>query len=368
MSEIRLNQLTVQFPDGTVGLDGIDLQVRPEEFIALVGPSGSGKTTLLRTIAGFLAPSAGTVHIGGRDVSAVPPEQRQIGMVFQQHAVWPHMSVARNIAYPLVRAGVPRARRAAAVERVLELVGLAGMGARRPESLSGGQRQRVALARAVVAEPSVLLLDEALSALDEPLRDALRRELVSLTRREGLTAVHVTHDRAEAFAIADRIVVLDQGRILQVAAPEELLRAPASPTVASFMCDATVLPARRVGAEVVCDSLGARWPLAECRVVDSAASGAAGAGSGMGAGTDTGAGSGSGTGAETRIAILPQDVTCVAPGESDLGGTVTSVLFERTGFSVTVSAPGGTSFRATSATRPAEGEAIGLRIAAPLVY
>lgn len=350
MSEISLNQLDVRFADGTYGLEDINLHVHAEEFIALVGASGSGKTTLLRTIAGFLAPSRGTVHIGGREVTTVPPEKRHIGMVFQQHAVWPHMSVARNIAYPLVRAGMPRRQRTEAVERVLELVGLAGMGDRRPESLSGGQRQRVALARAVVAEPSVLLLDEALSALDEPLRDSLRRELVSLTRREGLTAVHVTHDRAEALAIADRIVVLDNGRILQIAEPAELLRAPATASVAAFMSDATVLEALVDVSSVVAVALGVRWAVDECQVVDADVAGTATA--------DTAA----------RLAVLPHHVACVPPGTGTVDGTVSSALFERTGYSVTVTTECNIRFRAFSTARPTIGEKVGLQITKPLLY
>ena len=171
MSAIVVSGLKVVFPDGTVGLQDINLTIPSGEFVALVGPSGSGKTTLLRTVAGFIEPAAGSIELGGRDVSNTPPERRHMGMVFQQHAVWPHMSVADNVAYPLRRAGVKRAEEKQRVEQTLTTVGLDGYGDRRPATLSGGQRQRVALARAIVAEPEVLLLDEALSALDEPLRD-----------------------------------------------------------------------------------------------------------------------------------------------------------------------------------------------------
>ena len=215
------------------------------EFVALVGPSGSGKTTLLRTLAGFLSPTEGRIRIGDETVAGpegvVPPERRGLGMVFQQHAVWPHWNVGRNVDYPLRRMRMPRAERRQRVEETLELVGLSGYASRDPATLSGGQRQRVALARALAGRPSVLLLDEALSALDEPLRDALRLELHSLTRDLGLTVIHVTHDRAEALALADRVVVLDRGRIQQVGTPDELVHDPASAFIARFLSDATLV-------------------------------------------------------------------------------------------------------------------------------
>lgn len=245
MASVTLESTSVQFRGGAYGLRDVDLHVEDGEFLALVGPSGSGKTTLLRSIAGFLAPTSGRVLIGDRVVAEgrriLPPEQRELGMVFQQHAVWPHWNVGRNVEYPLRRARVERAERKRRVTEALELVGLDGYARRDPATLSGGQRQRVALARALVARPRVLLLDEALSALDEPLRDRLRLELHALTRELGLTVIHVTHDRAEALALADRVAVLDAGRIQQVAAPEELLTRPRTPFVARFLSDAAIV-------------------------------------------------------------------------------------------------------------------------------
>ncbi len=246
MSSVSLTSVSLAYPGGHLGLADVDLDIGDGEFVALVGPSGSGKTTLLRTVAGFISPTAGSVRIGETEVAGagrdVEPERRGLGMVFQQHAVWPHWNVGRNIEYPLRRAGVGRAERARRVAEALELVGLGGAERRDPATLSGGQRQRVAIARAIVGRPRVLLLDEALSALDEPLRDRLRLELRALTRSLGLTVIHVTHDRSEALALADRVVVLDAGRVQQIGTPSELVDRPASPFVARFISDAAVLP------------------------------------------------------------------------------------------------------------------------------
>jgi iron(III) transport system ATP-binding protein len=245
VASVTLDAVSLRYRSGTTGLADVDLTISDGEFLALVGPSGSGKTTLLRSVAGFLAPTAGRVLIGDRVVAGsgvfVPPEHRALGMVFQQHAVWPHWSVGRNVEYPLRRARVPRAERRRRVVEALDLVGLRDHDHRDPATLSGGQRQRVALARALVARPRVLLLDEALSALDEPLRDRLRLELHTLTRDLGLTVIHVTHDRSEALALADRVAVLDAGRILQVDTPAALLERPCSPFVARFLSDATLV-------------------------------------------------------------------------------------------------------------------------------
>jgi iron(III) transport system ATP-binding protein len=265
VATIEMTGLGHAYPNGHVGLAGIELDVRDGEFLALLGPSGSGKTTLLRTIAGFLRPSAGNLAIGGRAVAGdgvwVPPEKRGLGMVFQEHAIWPHLSVAGNVAYPLKLEGVPRPQIAKRVAAVLEQVGLAEYTNRKPAALSGGQRQRVALARAIVAKPQALLLDEALSALDEPLRARLRLELRALTREEGLTAVHVTHDRAEALGLADRVAVLNHGKIQQIGTPKELLENPVNSFVASFVSDATLFPGTLVDGHFHADHPGLRIPV-----------------------------------------------------------------------------------------------------------
>lgn len=261
VNALDVNEVTVRYSNGNLGLDNVSLTVRPGEFMALIGPSGSGKTTLLRTVAGFLRPTSGTVRMSGDIVSAasprvdVPPERRHLGMVFQQHAIWPHMNVGQNVAYPLVQARVPRAERTERVKRALAMVGLAGFADRDPSELSGGQRQRVAIARAVVARPRMLLLDEALSALDEPLRETLRIELKHMTSQLHLTAVHVTHDRGEALAMADRIAVLDHGRVQQIGTPTELLERPSCAMVAAFLGDATLVPGVFDGREFRADAL-----------------------------------------------------------------------------------------------------------------
>lgn len=248
MSTVSIEGISVSYGGATV-LDDVTLEVPDGSVLTLVGASGSGKTTLLRTVAGFVEPATGRIRVGERELvstnnsrrTSVPPEKRNLAMVFQHHAVWPHMTAAGNVAYPLRRRGIPGGERRARVRAALAAVDLAELAERRPDTLSGGQRQRVALARAIVAQPDALLLDEALSALDEPLRAALRLNLRQLVDAEGLTVVQVTHDREKALALADRIAVLDRGRVAQVGSPAELLERPGTPEVAQFLQDATVL-------------------------------------------------------------------------------------------------------------------------------
>ncbi len=221
-------------------LDGVDMSFMDGRFTSLLGPSGSGKTTLLRIIGGFEAPDVGTVTIGGADVTRTPLWKRRIGMVFQSYALFPHMSVAENVAYGLNRRGVRGAAAKAEVARVLELVELQGFDARRPKQLSGGQQQRVALARAIVTKPRVLLLDEPLSALDRRLRQAMQVELRRIQRDSGLTTIFVTHDQEEALTLSDRVAILDKGRIVQQGAPAEVYEQPATLFATTFLGDANV--------------------------------------------------------------------------------------------------------------------------------
>ena len=216
-------------------LKDISLAIAPGEFFALLGPSGSGKSTLLRLIAGFNVHQRGEVLIGGRDITGVPPWKRDVGMVFQNYALWPHMTVAGNVAFGLEEKRLPRAEVRRRVAEALELVGLTGFETRRPGQLSGGQQQRVAIARTLAIEPQVLLLDEPLSNLDARLREQTRQELVKLQRRLGITTIFVTHDQEEALTTCDRIAVLDQGVIQQVGTPIELFDDPANRFVAQFV-------------------------------------------------------------------------------------------------------------------------------------
>ncbi len=240
---ILIENLHLSFGDTHV-LKGIDLEIRPGEFFAFLGPSGSGKSTLLRAIAGFGPLPEGRILIGEEDVTRQPPWSRNVGMVFQSYALWPHMTVWKNVAFGLEERRVPKAEIAPRVERALDMVGLLELADRRPSQLSGGQQQRVALARTIVVEPRVLLLDEPLSNLDANLRIQMRRELRNLQRKLGITTIFVTHDQEEANTTSDRMAVLDQGVIQQVGTPMELYDNPANLFVAGFLGSANRLPGR----------------------------------------------------------------------------------------------------------------------------
>ena len=222
-------------------LKNVELTIHPGEFFAFLGPSGCGKTTLLRLIAGFAQAQTGQVLLDGQDVAPLPPWKRDVGMVFQSYALWPHMTVARNVAFGLEERRLPRADIDRRVAEALDLVGLTAFASRRPAQLSGGQQQRVAVARTIAIEPKVLLLDEPLSNLDAKMRVSVRRELRALQQRLGLTTIFVTHDQEEANTICDRIAVMDAGTVRQVGTPMELYENPANLFVASFLGSANIL-------------------------------------------------------------------------------------------------------------------------------
>ncbi|XAH22548.1 ABC transporter ATP-binding protein [Xylophilus sp. GW821-FHT01B05] len=242
------SQITVQGVSRRFGrhiaIDGIDLTIEPGEFLTLLGPSGSGKTTLLGAIAGFAPIDAGDVLVDGKSVRDLPAHQRGFGMVFQHYALFPHMTVAQNVAFPLRMAGLGRAESAQRVNETLELLHMGTYAARKPAELSGGQQQRVAIARAIVRRPRVVLMDEPLSALDRRLRETIQLEIRALHRTLGTTIVFVTHDQGEALALSDRIAVLDQGRIVQLDTAAKLYREPDSAFVARFVGESNLIDAR----------------------------------------------------------------------------------------------------------------------------
>ncbi len=232
-------------------LDNVALDIRSGEFLTLLGPSGSGKTTLLMVLAGFTRPDQGSLKFGDDEVTRKPPHLRNVGMVFQNYALFPHMTVAGNVSYPLRLRGVPKSEIAERSELALETVQLGGYGTRRIDQLSGGQKQRVALARAIVFEPRILLMDEPLSALDKKLRDRMQIELRHLHEKLGMTTVYVTHDQREALTMSDRIAVINHGKLMQLDTPTRIYDNPANRFVADFIGESAFLPVTRDGGAVL---------------------------------------------------------------------------------------------------------------------
>jgi putative spermidine/putrescine transport system ATP-binding protein len=267
MSFLVLQSLAKRFGDTTV-VDGLSLSVDKGEFVSLLGPSGCGKTTTLQMIAGFVEPSAGAISLDGRDLTKIKPAARGLGIVFQSYALFPHLTAAQNVAFGLEMRGVAKPQQVKRVDEALALVGLLGLSDRYPRRMSGGQQQRVALARALVIKPDVLLLDEPLSNLDAKLREEMQVELRQIQRSVGTTTILVTHDQGEAMTLSDRIVVMNSGRVEQVARPTEIYRAPATAFVANFLGRTNLLPASIAACTA---SIGAsRW--AADGMMDGAAS------------------------------------------------------------------------------------------------
>jgi putative spermidine/putrescine transport system ATP-binding protein len=286
-----------------VAVDALDLTLRSGEFLTLLGPSGSGKTTTLMMVAGLQQPDTGTIRLNGASVADLPPYRRDIGMVFQHYALFPHMTVRRNVGFPLEMRRLARDEIARLVDEALELVRLPGLGDRLPKELSGGQQQRVALARALVYRPALLLMDEPLGALDRKLREQLQLEIKRVHRERGISVLYVTHDQEEALTMSDRIAVFDHGRIQQIGTPEELYDRPSTRFVASFVGDTNLVSGRTVSmADGVCEietSAGrvrasARQPIAN--------------------------------GAAVVVAVRPERVAFVSE-EAGLAGVVTDVIF-----------------------------------------
>jgi putrescine transport system ATP-binding protein len=327
---LRLEGVTRRF-GGVAALDGVSLEVARGEFVALLGGSGSGKSTLLRVVAGFEAPDAGRVLIDGADQAGVPPPRRPCSMVFQNYALFPHLSVFDNVAYGLRREGAPAFDIAARVREALALVGLEPMAQRKPHQLSGGQRQRVALVRSLIKRPALLLLDEPLGALDAALRESTGQELRRLQRQSGAAFVMVTHDQAEALALADRVVVLHQGRVVQQGAPQALYAAPRTRFVAQFLGAANILEG------VLAEGGMVRVPAAGCLLRLAAAPPWP-------------------PGQAVAVALRAERIALMAEGEAPAENAATGVLrqasFQGAGWLCLVALAGGGELRVFSAAPP----------------
>ena len=292
----------------TVALDDISLQVRRGELMTLLGPSGCGKTTLLNLIAGFLEPDGGEIVIDGQQITDLPAYRREIGIMFQSYALFPHMTVAANVGYGLKMRRLPKSEIARRVAEALALVKLQGLEDRKPSQLSGGQQQRVALARAIVIRPKVLLLDEPFSALDRNLRASMQVEIKDIQRKVGLTTIFVTHDQSEALSLSDRIAVIADGRIRQLGAPDEIYRRPADRFVASFVGDVNVLHGRieHIGEDVATIAVGSVTAMVPVRTLR-----------------------GSGVGDRADLFVRPEELRVCEPGAAGaLSGIVTAQIFQ----------------------------------------
>ena len=345
---ITIENLGKTYPGGNQALREVSLDVAPGTFLVLLGPSGSGKTTLLRCLAGIERVSTGRITIGGRPVADgrahVPPDQRDLSMVFQDYALWPHLSARDNVAFALRRRRLSRAECRSRAQQMLDRVGLGALAARYPNELSGGEQQRVALARALIADTGLILCDEPLSNLDADLRERMRVEISALVREAAATTVYITHDQAEAFALADQVGVLEHGRLVQAGTPEEIYTRPATPFVARFTGLAGELPVRvgEHGADgtVLVEPADGRSFLARAPAEPL-------------------------TGPTALVMIRPTGVRLTSTGSGDphLSGRVTDVAFRGRGYEHAIDINGTTRLTGVFAeTRAARGELVGLRM------
>ena len=298
--------------DGVTVLDEMNLYIRENEFVTLLGPSGCGKTTTLRILGGFETPDEGQVLFDGKDITNLPPNKRQLNTVFQKYALFPHMSIAENIAFGLRISKKPKSYIDDKIKYALKLVGLSGYEDRRPDSLSGGQQQRIAIARAIVNEPRVLLLDEPLGALDLKLRQDMQYELIRLKNELGITFVYVTHDQEEALTMSDTVVVMNQGYIQQIGTPEDIYNEPENAFVADFIGDSNILDGIMVEDRLV-EILGTKFPCVD---------------------------EGFGRNKPVDVVIRPEDIDLVKPEDGIIRGRVTHLIFKGVHYEMEVTANG----------------------------
>ena len=308
---IDLKNITKSY-DGNIILDDLTLYIRENEFLTLLGPSGCGKTTTLRIIGGFETPDQGQVLFNGTDITTLPPNKRQLNTVFQKYALFPHMTIAENIAFGLKIKNKSKAYIDDKIKYALKLVNLDGYERRMPDSLSGGQQQRIAIARAIVNEPKLLLLDEPLGALDLKLRQDMQYELIRLKNELGITFIYVTHDQEEALTMSDTIVVMNQGYIQQIGTPEDIYNEPENAFVADFIGDSNIIDAVMIRDELV-EILGAKWACVD---------------------------KGFGENQPVDVVIRPEDVELVAPEAGTITGKVTHVIFKGVHYEMEVMANG----------------------------
>ena len=329
---IDLKNISKEF-DGTAVLKNINLYVRKKEFVTLLGPSGCGKTTTLRIIGGFEYPTEGTVYFEGKDITSLPPYKRRVNTVFQKYALFPHLNVQDNIAFGLKIAKVPRDEISKRVDRMLDLVNLRGYGKRKVDQLSGGQQQSIAIARALVNEPEVLLLDEPLGALDLKLRKEMQLELKSMQQRLGITFIYVTHDQEEALTMSDTVVVMRDGKILQIGDPKRIYDEPANAFVADFIGESNILRGTMVRDELVHFS-GYDFPCVD---------------------------SGFGENVPVDVVVRPEDIMLVGEDIGQISGIVKSVLFKGVHYEMMIDT-GETTFKVHSTVMQPQGSRVGVNI------